>query len=96
MIDSCFVRLDENSDIIALDLCETSTLSGFESGLTAYMSMDYLNRGGTAAEPVYYCGDSSSDINLLTELQGAACEALLETRVEQEGGTCNDIFLCSG
>lgn len=94
--DSCFVRLDDTSDIIAFDLCETSTLAGFESGLTAYMSMDYQNRGGTPEEPVYYCGDSGSGVNFLTAAQGAACESLLESRVEQEGGVCNDVFLCSG
>lgn len=93
--DSCFVRSDDNlSQIIALDLCETSTLAGFESGITGYMSYDYENRGGTPDEPVYYCGDSSSSVNFVTQIEGAACEALIQSRVDEEDGLCNNVFEC--
>jgi hypothetical protein len=93
--DSCYARTDaDGSDIIALDLCETSTLAGFESGLTAYMSIDYANRGGTPTEPVYYCGDSSSDVDFVTEAEGAVCQDVIRSRVEQEGGVCDDVFEC--
>mmetsp|Transcript_11210 Transcript_11210/g.21359 ORF Transcript_11210/g.21359 Transcript_11210/m.21359 type:complete len:182 (-) Transcript_11210:135-680(-) len=93
--DNCFVRVDETSEIVALNLCETSTLTGFESSITGYMSMDYEFRGGTANNPVYYCGDSGSDIHLLTEVEGAVCREALEKRVEEENGICDNVFECS-
>lgn len=94
--DSCFTRSDtDGSDIIALDLCETSTLAGFESGLTAYMSVDYANRGGTPTDPVYYCGDSGSDVEFVTQAQGTVCRDVIKSKVEEEGGVCNDVFECT-
>ena len=82
--DKCFTRKDETSFIIALNDCE--------SGDVAYMSYDYANYGGTKEDPVYYCGTSSSDRNVLTKSQIMACEAILRETVKKEGGECGSSF----
>lgn len=78
--DKCFTRNDATSFILALNDCE--------SGDTAYMSYDYENYGGTKEDPVYYCGTSSSDRNLLTKSQIMACEDTLRKKLKKEDGEC--------
>lgn len=74
--DSCFSRVDDTSDIIALSVCD----AGYD---VAYFSYDYENYGGTKDEPVKYCGTSSSDRLLLDDNAADECEALIRNLAEE-------------
>ena len=95
--DTCYERQDPNSRIIALDICEPEFYdpAWWASYIGAYMSVSYYTRGGTPNNPVYYCGDSSSNIQYVTESEGAVCEAMIRNKVDEKGGVCtSDLFEC--
>jgi len=76
---SCYARVDDTSDILALVTCDPRYV--------AYLSYDYTRRA-------QYCGTSSSDRLYLTGAQGAWCEKLLLDRVAGTHGVCDESFDC--
>ena len=87
---SCYSRQDDGSDIIAIVNCEATDQP------VAYFSFDYSGARASAGESQsQYCGQSDSDINLLSIEEATACQQLLQGLVSDANVECNDSFDCS-
>mmetsp|Transcript_29986 Transcript_29986/g.49511 ORF Transcript_29986/g.49511 Transcript_29986/m.49511 type:complete len:153 (-) Transcript_29986:124-582(-) len=90
MQDCCFSRKDTNSDFLGLHDCDPDYNTLFDYG-TAYMSFDFSGARCNGQTACSYCGDSSSNLEVLTADEAAVCATVIQSKIE---GSCGSSFPC--